>query len=133
MSGPILDTLPKLLAHNAARHGGEIALREKQFGIWRSLTWAEHQERTRGMALGLRRLGVGEGDVIGLIGDNRPEWIMGEIAAHAVRARSLGIYRDALDDEVAYLLEFAGARLVFAEDEEQVDKLLNISDRVPTL
>jgi long-chain acyl-CoA synthetase len=128
-----LDTLPKLLAHNAAQHGSEVALREKQFGIWRSLTWAEHQERTRGMALGLRRLGVGEGDVIGLIGDNRPEWIMGEIAAHAVRARSLGIYRDALDDEVAYLLEFAGARLVFAEDEEQVDKLLNISDRVKTL
>jgi long-chain acyl-CoA synthetase len=85
------------------------------------------------MALGLRHLGIGAGDVIGLIGDNRPEWVMGEIAAHAVGARSLGIYRDALDDEVAYLLEFAGARLVFAEDEEQVDKLLNVSDRVKTL
>jgi long-chain acyl-CoA synthetase len=128
-----LDTLPKLLAHNAAHHGGEVALREKQFGIWRSLTWGDYQERTRAMALGLRHLGIGAGDVIGLIGDNRPEWVMGEIAAHAVGARSLGIYRDALDDEVAYLLEFAGARLVFAEDEEQVDKLLNVSDRVKTL
>ncbi|WP_237212899.1 AMP-binding protein [Falsiroseomonas oryziterrae] len=128
-----LDTLPKLLAHNAAHHGGEVALREKQFGIWRSLTWAEYQERTRAIALGLARLGIGEGDVVGLIGDNRPEWVMGEIAAHAVRARSLGIYRDALDDEVAYLLAFAGAKIVLAEDEEQVDKLLNISDRVPTL
>jgi long-chain acyl-CoA synthetase len=133
LTDTLLDTLPKLLAHNAAQHGSEVALREKQFGIWRSLTWTEHQERTRCIALGLRRLGVGEGDVVGLIGDNRPEWVMGEIAAHAVRARSLGIYRDALDDEVAYLLEFAGARLVFAEDEEQVDKLLNISDRVRTL
>ena len=128
-----LDTLPKLLAHNAARHGAEVALREKQLGIWRSITWAEYHERARAIALGLRRLGISTGDVVGLIGDNRPEWAMGEIAAHAAGARSLGIYRDALDDEVAYLLEHAGARLVFAEDEEQVDKLLNISDRVKTL
>jgi long-chain acyl-CoA synthetase len=129
----VTDTLPKLLAHNAAHHGGEIAMREKQFGIWRSFTWAEIEARTRAMALGLAALGLRPGDVVGLIGDNRPDWVMGEIAAHAIGARSLGIYRDALDDEVAYLLEFAGARLVFAEDEEQVDKLLNISDRVPTL
>jgi long-chain acyl-CoA synthetase len=81
----------------------------------------------------MRRLGIAAGDVVGLIGDNRPEWVMGEIAAHALGARSLGIYRDALDDEVAYLLEFAGARIVLAEDEEQVDKLLNVSDRVKTL
>jgi long-chain acyl-CoA synthetase len=127
------DTLPKLLAHNAAHHGDEIAMREKQFGIWRAFTWAEIEARTRHMALGLASLGLGAGDVIGLIGDNRPDWVMGEIAAHAVGARSLGIYRDALDDEVAYLLEYAGARLVFAEDEEQVDKLLNISGRVPSL
>jgi long-chain acyl-CoA synthetase len=133
VSDAALDTLPKLLAHNAARHGGEIALREKQFGIWRSLTWAEYQERTRSIALGLRSLGLGAGDVVGLIGDNRPEWVMGEIATHAIGGRSLGIYRDALDDEVAYLLAYAGARLVLAEDEEQVDKLLNVSDRVPTL
>jgi long-chain acyl-CoA synthetase len=65
-----LDTLPKLLAHNAAHHGGEVALREKQFGIWRSLTWGDYQERTRAMALGLRHLGIGAGDVIGLIGRN---------------------------------------------------------------
>jgi long-chain acyl-CoA synthetase len=129
----VTDTLPKLLAHNAAHHGGEIAMREKQFGIWRSFTWAEIEARTRAMALGLAAVGLRPGDVVGLIGDNRPDWVMGEIAAHAIGARSLGIYRDALDDEVAYLLEFAGATLVFAEDEEQVDKLLNISDRVPTL
>ena len=133
MRDDTLDTLPKLLAHNAAGHGGEIALREKRFGIWRSLTWADYQERTRAIALGMRRLGIVAGDVVGLIGDNRPEWVMGEIAAHALGARSLGIYRDALDDEAAYLLEHAGARIMLAEDEEQVDKLLNISDRVRTL
>ncbi|GAA0584491.1 long-chain fatty acid--CoA ligase [Craurococcus roseus] len=131
--GNLTDTLPKLLCRNAREHRDEVALREKEFGVWRSITWGEYEARTRAFALGLRSLGIGPADVVGLIGDNRPDWVMGEIAAHALRARSLGIYRDALEDEAAYLLEFCGAKAVFAEDEEQVDKLLNISDRVPTL
>ncbi|MES2712861.1 MAG: AMP-binding protein [Pseudomonadota bacterium] len=127
------DTLPKLLVRNAAAHGGEVALREKEFGIWRSITWADYAARTRSIALGLRGLGLGAGDVVALMGDNRPDWVMGEIAAHAIGARSLGIYRDALDDEVGYLLEASGAAAVIAEDEEQVDKLLNLGDRLPGL
>ncbi len=127
------DTLPKLLVRNAREHPDEVALREKEFGIWRSITWAQYEARTRAFALGLHALGIGRGDVVALIGDNRPDWVMGEIAAHALGALSLGIYRDALEDEVAYLLEFSGAKAVIAEDEEQVDKLLNISDRVPAL
>jgi long-chain acyl-CoA synthetase len=128
-----LDTLPRILAHNAAQHGGEIALREKQFGIWRAFTWAQYHARTRLFALGLQRLGVQGGEVIAMIGDNRPDWVMAEIAAHALGCRSLGVYRDALEDEVAYLLEMSGAAVVFAEDEEQVDKLLAASDRLPAL
>ena len=128
-----LDTLPKLLAHNARAHPHDIALREKEFGIWRAIIWADYHNRTRDIALGLRTLGVAAGEVVGLIGDNRPDWAMGEIATHAIGARSLGIYRDALDEEVEYLLAFCGASVVIAEDEEQVDKLLNISARVPTL
>jgi long-chain acyl-CoA synthetase len=131
MSDP--DTLPKLLVRNAQSAPRDVALREKEFGIWRSITWAEYEARTRAIALGLHKLGLGAGDVIGLIGDNRPDWVMGEIAAHAIGARSLGVYRDALEDEVAYLLEFAGAKAVIAEDEEQVDKLLGIGDRLPAL
>ena len=127
------DTLPRLLAHNAEKHGGEVALREKRYGIWHSLTWAQYHARTRLFALGLRRLGVQPGEVIGLIGDNRPDWVMGEIAAHALGCRSLGLYRDSLEEEVAWLLAHAGASVVFAEDEEQVDKLLTASDRLPAL
>jgi long-chain acyl-CoA synthetase len=129
----VTDTLPKLLVRNAAAHGGEVALREKSFGIWRSITWADYAARTRAIALGLRGLGLGAGHVVALIGDNRPDWVMGEIAAHAIGARSLGVYRDALDDEVGYLLEASGAAAVIAEDEEQVDKLLNLGDRLPAL
>jgi len=129
----VTDTLPKLLVRNAAAHGDEVALREKEFGIWRAITWGEYAARTRAIALGLRGLGLGAGDVVALIGDNRPDWVMGEIAAHAIGARSLGIYRDALDEEVGYLLEASGAAAVLAEDEEQVDKLLNLGDRLPGL
>ena len=128
-----LDTLPKLLRHNAAGHADEIALREKDLGVWRSITWGGYEARTRAMALGLRALGVVAGEVVGLIGDNRPDWVMGEIAAHALGAQSLGLYRDALDEEVAYLLDFAKASIVIAEDEEQVDKLLNVGDQLPGL
>ncbi|NOG68760.1 long-chain fatty acid--CoA ligase [Roseicella sp. DB1501] len=127
------DTLPKLLRRNAGAVPREVALREKEFGIWRSITWAEYEARTRAFALGLRHLGLGAGDVIGLIGDNRPDWVMGEVAAHAIGAQSLGIYRDALEEEVAYLLRFASATAVIAEDEEQVDKLLNIGAELPAL
>ncbi|RAI55221.1 AMP-binding protein [Roseicella frigidaeris] len=127
------DTLPKLLYRNARAVPAEIALREKEFGIWRSITWAAYEARTRAFALGLRQLGLGAGDVIGLIGDNRPDWVMGEIAAHAIGARSLGLYRDALEEEVAYLLRFAEAKAVIAEDEEQVDKLLNLGAELPAL
>jgi long-chain acyl-CoA synthetase len=126
-------TLPRLLRRNARKHGQDIAMREKEFGIWRALTWSQVALRTRDIALGLRTLGLQPHEVVALIGDNRPDWVMGEIAAHAVRARSLGIYRDALDDEVAYLLAFSGTAAVLAEDEEQVDKLLNVSDQVPSL
>lgn len=127
------DTLPRLLRRNARAHGSDIAMREKEFGIWRAIRWSEMANRTRDMALGLHAIGVKPGEVVGLIGDNRPDWVMGEIATHALRARSLGIYRDALDDEVAYLLSFSGASTVIAEDEEQVDKLLNVSDQLPGL
>jgi long-chain acyl-CoA synthetase len=87
----------------------------------------------RDFALGLAASGVGRGDVVALIGDNRPDWVAGEIAAHALGAMSLGMYRDALDEEVAYLLGCGEANVVFAEDEEEVDKLLGLGERIPSV
>ncbi|MCP4615798.1 MAG: AMP-binding protein [Bradyrhizobium sp.] len=127
------DTYPKLLRLNAKEHGQEIALREKDLGLWRVFTWNDYQDRVRDFALGMVELGLGRGDVIGIIGDNRPDWVAAEVAAHAIGAMSLGLYRDVLDEEAAYLLSYGEARLVFAEDEEQVDKLLNLADRAPHL
>jgi long-chain acyl-CoA synthetase len=124
------DTFPKLLRLNAREHSGDIALREKDLGHWRSFTWNDYHERAKAFALGLHDLGVMKGDVVALIGDNRPDWVAGEIAAHALGAMSLGMYRDALQEEVLYLLAYGEAKVVFAEDEEQVDKLLELGDRI---
>src|SRR6202045_3649007 len=127
------DTYPKLLRLNAREHGGEVALREKDFGLWRLFTWNDYQTRVHDFALGMIELGLARGDVVGIIGDNRPDWVAAEIASHAIGALSLGLYRDVLDEEAAYLLNYGEAKLVFAEDEEQADKLLGLADRAPSL
>src|ERR1700734_576387 len=127
------DTYPKMLRLNAREFGQEIALREKDLGLWKPFTWNDYQTRVRDFALGMVELGLARGDVIGIIGDNRPDWVAAEIATHAIGALSLGLYRDVLDEEAAYLLNYGEAKLVFAEDEEQVDKLLTLADRVPNL
>ncbi|MGM4918931.1 long-chain fatty acid--CoA ligase [Tardiphaga sp. 813_E8_N1_3] len=127
------DTYPKLLRLNAKEHGSEIALREKDFGLWREFTWNDYHARVKDFTLGMVELGIARGDVIGIIGDNRPDWVAAEIAAHAIGGMSLGLYRDVLDEEAAYLLNYGEAKIVFAEDEEQVDKLLTLAERVPAL
>jgi long-chain acyl-CoA synthetase len=127
------DTYPKLLRLNAREFGHEIALREKDLGLWKPFSWNDYQTRVRDFALGMIELGLARGDVIGIIGDNRPDWVAAEIATHAIGGMSLGLYRDVLDEEAAYLLNYGEAKLVFAEDEEQVDKLLGLADRAPAL
>jgi long-chain acyl-CoA synthetase len=127
------DTTAKLLLYNAAHWGAEVGLREKEYGIWKVYTWANTRARVEELARGLLALGIARGDVVGIIGRNRPHWLWAELAAHAVGATSLGIYEDALGKEVAYLLGFAEAKLVFVEDEEQTDKVLEIADQLPHL
>jgi long-chain acyl-CoA synthetase len=127
------DTTAKLVLHNAAHWGADFALREKEYGIWKIYTWADTRARVKELARGLMALGVERGDVVGIIGRNRPHWLWAELAAHAVGAMSLGIYEDALGKEVTYLLGYAEAKLVFVEDEEQADKVLEVADELPHL
>ncbi len=127
------DTFPKALKHNFERYPREVAMREKDFGVWNEYTWTDYYDRVKTLALGLRSLKVRKDHVVALIGDNRPEWVFGELAAHSLRALSLGIYRDALDDEVSYLINYARAKVIFAEDEEQVDKLLSLNEPIPSV
>ncbi len=127
------DTLPKLLRYNARNHGGDTVLREKEHGLWRTFTWADYHERAKLWAIGLRSLGAGRGDAVAIIGDSRPDWVAAAVGTHAVKALSLGIYQDALDAEVGYLLTFSEAKVVVAENEEQVDKILRAAGAASTL
>ena len=128
-----LDTLPKLLQYNAVHFPNDIAQREKEFGIWNSFSWSDVAAHVSRMMAGFMELGLPKGGVVGIIGDNRPEWVWAEVAAHACRAMSLGIYRDALEDEIRYLVDYAEPAIIVAEDEEQVDKLLNLADAIPSV
>ncbi|HIJ37324.1 MAG TPA: long-chain fatty acid--CoA ligase [Rhodospirillaceae bacterium] len=127
------DTFPKMLRWNARHWPGELAMREKDFGIWKLFTWQDYLDQVRALALGLTTLGVKRGEVVALLGKNRPHWVWGEVAAHVVGAMSLGIYQDSMGAEATYLLSYTETAVVFAEDEEQVDKLLEIADQLPAL
>ena len=130
---PASLTLPGLLAFRAARTPDAVALREKEFGIWQEITWAGYRDRARRFALGLAEMGVRKGDRVAVAGDNRPEWVIAELAAQVLGALPLGLYQDAVADELGALLEAAGAAVVVAEDQEQVDKVLQVRGRLPSL
>jgi long-chain acyl-CoA synthetase len=128
-----MPTLPGLLLAHAEARGDATALREKEHGIWQSITWAEYAERVRAFALGLQALGLVDGDRVAIIGDNRPEWLIAELAAQAARGVALGVYQDAVAEEVRHIMVASEARIAVAEDQEQVDKLLEIRADVPWL
>ena len=125
------DTFPKLLLHNAAAHGARTALREKKLGIWQETSWAQYLKAVRELSLGFVALGLERGDKVAILGDNRPAWIQSELAAQAAGAASVGIYQDSNLNEVAYVIDHCDARIVVAEDQEQVDKILEMIEKLP--
>jgi long-chain acyl-CoA synthetase len=127
-------SLPALLVRNAERFGNQsIALREKEFGIWQSVTWQQYLEHVRDFSLGLISLGLRPGETLGIIGDNRPEWVYAELAAQAAGVVPFGIFQDSILSEVAYIIEHSEAAVLVAEDQEQVDKILDLKEKLPRL
>ena len=127
------QTIPELLLRNSRVYGDRPANREKEFGIWQSWTWSEVADEIEALALGLLELGANEGDHVAIIGRNRPRLYWAMVAAQSVGAVPVPIYQDAVADEMAYVLEHCGARFVIAGDQEQVDKVLELQDRLPEL
>jgi len=131
---PMNDTLPRLLRSNAAKYGiGKVALREKEFGIWQPYSWQDYFEHVRDFTLGLVALGLVKGDTISIIGDNRPEWLFAELSAQSAGAIGIGIYQDAILKEVSYIINLAESKFIVAEDQEQVDKVLDMGDELTTV
>ncbi len=130
---PGLDTLPKLLIHNAAALGERPAMRHKDFGIWQMWTWAQMLEEIRAFSVGLSELGLKRGDKFSIIGSNRPRLYWAMCAGQALGAVPVPVYADAVADEMAFVLAHAEVTLAVVEDQEQVDKIIAVSDRLPHL
>ena len=128
-----LQSLPALLERNATKFADQPAYREKEFGIWQAWTWAQAAKEIEALALGLINLGVQEGDFIAIIGRNRPYLYWSMVAAQSVGAVPVPVYNDSAAEELAYVLDHCGARYVIAEDQEQVDKVLEIQDQLHDL
>jgi len=127
------DTFPKLLVRNAVTFRGRPAFRRKDFGIWQTWTWDEVLAEVRGLAAGLSRLGLARGDAIAIVGSNRPRLYWSIAAAQMLRAIPVPVYADAVADELAYVLAHADVKFAAVEDQEQVDKILSVSERLPKL
>jgi long-chain acyl-CoA synthetase len=126
------DTLPKLLMANAQRYGHrKTAIREKEYGIWQAYSWAQYLEQVGDLALGLARLGFQRDDKLAIIGDNRPQLYWALLAAEALGGMPVPIYQDAIATEMQYVIDHSDARVVLAEDQEQVDKVLEVRDKLP--
>ena len=125
-----LGSIPTLLQRNAKEYANRPAYREKQFGIWQCWTWAEAEKEIEALALGLINLGVNEGDFVAVIGRNRPHFYWSMVAAQSVGAIPVPLYQDAAAEEMAYVMEHCGARFAIVEDQEQVDKMIDIQDQL---
>ncbi|MDE4304841.1 AMP-binding protein [Phaeobacter gallaeciensis] len=128
-----LLSLPALLERNATEFANQPAYREKEFGIWQCWTWAEIAKEIEALALGLINLGIKEGDFIAIIGRNRPYLYWSMVAAQSVGAIPVPVYNDSAAEELAYVLDHCGARYVIAEDQEQVDKVIEIQEQLHQL
>lgn len=123
-------SIPALLHRNATEFGTVPAFREKQFGIWQTWSWAEVEQEIQALALGLLNLGVNRGDFVAIIGRNRPQLYWSMVAAQSVGAVPVPLYQDANAEEMAYVLGHCGARFVIVEDQEQVDKVIEVQDQL---
>jgi len=127
------DTLPRLFRHVVRERGDRVAMREKHLGIWRGISWRQYGDRARRVGMGLVALGLRPRDVVSVISDNRPEWLYTDLGVMSVAAIPNGIYTTDSARQVEYIVNDSGSRFFFAEDEEQLDKILAVRERCPEL
>ena len=133
MSETLTLTLPGRLLSRSRMAPDTVALREKEFGVWREYTWQSYCDRVAQAASALAALGIGPGDHVAILSENRTEWLFADLGAQAVGARSVGIYQTNPAADVAYVLSHSGTRVLFCEDQEQVDKAIEVRDETPSV
>ncbi|MEW6332838.1 MAG: AMP-binding protein [Thermodesulfobacteriota bacterium] len=129
----VVDTLPKALLRIANVDPRRVAMRRKDLGIWRDISWSEYLETVRRVALGLHALGVRKGDHVAIIGENQPEWLYSALGAMSAGAAFVGIYTTNPVAECQYVVSHSEASVYICEDEEQLDKALAFREKTPTL
>ena len=131
--GPVAETIPKLLQRNSSEFGGSPAYRVKEFGIWRSWSWNQTEREVESLSLGLLQCGDVTGDHIAVIGSNRPELYWSMVAAQSVGAIPVPVYQDSVPEEMIYILDHCNVKYIIAEDQEQVDKVIELGKRLKSL
>jgi long-chain acyl-CoA synthetase len=126
-------TLPQMLRERARTDAERIAIRQKDFGIWKPFTWAQYHQRASHFGLGLRALGLPAGGHVGVISENRIEWVLAQMGAGLVGAVTVGVYPTSPTNEVAYVVSHADIEIMVCEDQEQTDKLLAALPELPRL
>jgi long-chain acyl-CoA synthetase len=129
----VCDTFPKLLLRNAEAFAARPAYRFKSFGIWQTWSWSQTRDEIRAFAIGLNALGLKRGDRIAIVGSNRPRLYWTFLAAQSLGCVPVPVYSDSVADELAYVLDHAEVVMAVVEDQEQVDKILSLSERLPRL
>src|SRR5438132_9482371 len=132
-SARALDTFPKLLLEHARLRPDRPANREKDLGIWQSWSWREVAAEVEALACGLAAMGFRRGDRLAIVGDNRPRLYWAIAATQALGGVPVPVYQDSIADEMAYVLDHAEVRFALVEDQEQVDKLVQVKDRLKLL
>ncbi len=127
------QTLPGRVQHFANTRGARPALRHKQLGVWQEITWNDYAHNVATTARMLWQLGVRPGDHVAILSDNRPEWLYADLGAQAIGARSVGIYQTSPAPDVSYIVNHSESKVLFCEDQEQVDKLMEITGETPKL
>ena len=130
---PDEDTYPKFLRRNSKLWGDRVALRRKDMGIWQNYTWKDCYEQVRDLCVGLVELGLKPGDKVSLIGDDEPEGFWAEAAIQAAGGVVVAMWSDSIPSEVAYIIKHSDSKFVIAEDQEQVDKILEIKNDIPNV
>jgi len=127
-------TIPKLFLKQASKYSKDkIAMREKEFGIWRPITWHDYLKNVKYLALGLVSLGLTDGDKVSMIGVNRPEGLWAEMATLCARGVGVWLFQDSLIEEVKYIIDHSDTKFLFGEGQEEVDKAISIFDECPKL
>lgn len=131
--GPLWQTLVGRLRAQSLTRPEAVALRDKSLGIWEPITWIAYWEAVELVAHGLDALGVGPGDHVAILSDNRPEWLFADLGAQGLGARGVGIYQTNPASDVAYVLSHSESKVLFCEDQEQVDKAIEVAEETPSV